>query len=330
MQQPVQQKPTSASAFKKVMASKEIGILIPLILICVITTIINPVFMSASNVINLLRSISVTLIGAIGMTFVLISGGLDLSVGSTLALSGMVSGYCMSVVGMGTIPSIVIGLVAGCLVGLINGLIITKLSIPPLIVTLGMMNIARGLVNVMSKGRPYSGFTDAFNAIGQGSFLGVPYSVFIALVLAILAGLMIKYTVFGRSVMAIGGNEETTRVSGVNIHRYKILTYVMMSFFAGVVGLLMASRLGSAQANAGSGWEMTIIASVVIGGTSMFGGSGSILGTVIGVAIMEALTVAMTMLRIDPYWQKVVVGAIIILAVGIDTARRRRMSGNRG
>lgn len=318
------------SFWKGVMGSKEIGILIPLLIICTVTTIVNPVFLSMSNIINLLRSISITLIGAIGMTFVLISGGLDLSVGSTLALGGMVSGYCMSIAGLPVVLSIALGLLAGCAIGFVNGLIITRFSIPPLIVTLGMMNIARGLVNVMSKGRPYSGFPDEFNQIGLGNLFGIPYSVYIALTLALVAGWVLKHTVFGRCIMAVGGNEETTRVSGVNIHKYKVLTYVLMAFFAGIAGIMMASRLSTSQANAGTGWEMTIIASVVIGGTSMFGGSGSITGTVIGVAIMEVLTVAMTMLKIDPYWQKVVVGAIIIFAVGIDTARRRRMSGSRG
>lgn len=310
--------------------SKELGIFIPLLLICVVTSVINPAFIGVGNVINLLRSISITLIGAIGMTFVLISGGLDLSVGSTLALSGMVTGYFMSVVKLPFPAAILLGLLAACAVGLCNGLIITKFGIPPLIVTLGMMNIARGVVNVMSKGRPYSGFPDAFNQIGQGSFLGIPYSVYIAAVIAAAAYLMLKYTVFGRCVMAIGGNEETARVSGISIRLYKILTYILVAALSGVAGILMAARLSTSQANAGTGWEMTVIASVVIGGTSMFGGSGSMVGTVIGVAIMEVLTVSMTMLKIDPYWQKVVVGAVIILAVGIDTYRRKRLSGGKG
>jgi len=316
--------------FKKISSNKEVGILIPLIAIIVVTSIINPVFLEPENLVNLLRSISITLIGAIGMTFVLISGGLDLSVGSILGLSGMVTGFFMSVVVLPFPIAIMMGLGAAALVGYANGFMITKFGIPPLIVTLGMMNIARGIVNVMSKGRPYSGFPDAFNNIGQGDFLGIPYSVYIAFAIAAAAYFILKYSVFGRCVMAIGGNEETARVSGINIKSNKIWTYIFVAVLSGLAGILMAARLSTSQANAGTGWEMTVISSVVIGGTSMFGGSGSVTGTIIGVAIMEVLTVAMTMLKIDPYWQKIVVGIIIILAVGIDTYRRSRMSGSRG
>jgi len=260
------------------------------------------------------------------MTFILISGGLDLSVGSTLALGGMVTGYCLSIVNLPIPLAILLGLSVAAAAGLFNGLVISMLSIPPLIVTLGMMNIARGAVNVMSKGRPYSGFPESFNEIGQGTLIGIPYSVYIALVILVLGHVTLKYTAFGRCVTAIGGNEETARVSGINIKLYKTLNYVLMSVLSGVTGIIMAARLATSQANAGTGWEMTVIASVVIGGTSLFGGSGSVIGTLIGVAIMEVLKVSMTMLRIDPYWQNVAVGAIIILAVGIDVYRRKFMN----
>ena len=321
---------TATNLIKRVFSIREVGILIPLIAICVITSIINPVFATANNLVNLLRSISITVIGGVGMTFILISGGLDLSVGSVLALGGMITGYCLGVLQAPITISILAGIMAAVAAGLVNGLIIARLHIPPLIVTLGMMNAARGVVNVMSKGRPYSGFPDAFNNIAQNSLLGIPISVYIALVIIILGHLALKYTVFGRCVTAIGGNEETARVSGINISFYKVLNYVLAAVLSGAAGILVASRLSTSQANAGTSWEMTVIASVVIGGTSMYGGSGSIIGTVIGVAIMEVLTVAMTMLRIDPYWQRIAVGAIIVLAVGIDTYRRKLMSGARG
>lgn len=311
---------------KSIFSVKEVGILIPLILICLITALINPAFASTANVVNLMRSISITVIGAVGMTFVLIGGGLDLSVGSVLALGGMVTGFCMAVMGWPIPVAILLGLLATVVAGTINGFIIAKFSMPPLIVTLGMMNIARGVVNVMSRGRPYSGFPDAFNNIAQRDVLGIPFSVYIAFVIIVAGHFVLRYTVFGRSITAIGGNEETARVSGINISFFKIMSYVMVSIAAGVAGILMASRLSTAQANAGTGWEMTVIASVVIGGTSMYGGSGSVIGTVIGVAIMEVLTVSMTMLRIDAYWQRIAVGLIIVLAVGIDTYRRKYMN----
>ena len=314
------------SFVKRVLSIREIGILIPLILICVVTSIINPVFASVDNAINLMRSISITVIGAVGMTFVLIGGGLDLSVGSVLALGGMVTGYSLAVLELPIPVAILFGLAAAATAGMVNGLVIAKLKIPSLIVTLGMMNIARGVVNVMSRGRPYSGFPPAFNAIAQRAVFGIPFSVYIAVLIIISGHIILKHSVFGRSVTAIGGNEETARVSGINIPFYKVMCYVIMSALSGTAGILIASRLSTSQANAGMGWEMTVIASVVIGGTSMYGGAGTIIGTVIGVAIMETLTVSMTMLRIDPYWQRIAVGLIIVLAVGIDTYRRKFMS----
>jgi len=310
----------------KLLQVREIGILIPLIIIFTIASVFTDNFATTANLINMGRAMSFTLIGAVGMTFILISGGLDLSVGSTLALGGMVTGYFIAMAGLPFPLAILLGLIATAIVGLFNGLVISKLSIPPLIVSLGMMNIARGVVNVMNRGRPYTGFPDSFNALGTMSLFGLPLSIYIAIVVVILGHIVLKYTVFGRCITAIGGNEETARVSGINVAKYKTINYILMSLLAGVVGILIAARLATSMANAGTGWELTIIASVVIGGTSLFGGSGSILGTVIGVAIMEVLTVAMVMLRINPYWQSVVVGSIIVLAVGVDVYRRKYMS----
>ena len=315
---------------KRIFSIKEVGILIPLILICVVTAIINPAFATVPSFVNLMRNISITAIGAVGMTFVLIGGGLDLSVGSVLALGGMITGFALAVLQLPVPIAIALGIVAAAAAGAINGIIIAKLRIPSLIVTLGMMNVARGVVNVMSRGRPYSGFPDSFNAIAQQDLMGIPFSVYIAVAIIVLGHFVLKHTVYGRVITAIGGNEETTRISGINISFYKTVSYVIMSVLAGGAGILMASRLSSAQASAGMGWEMTVIASVVIGGTSMFGGSGSVIGTVIGVAIMEVLTISMTMLRIDAYWQRIVVGVIIVLAVGIDTYRRKVISGAKG
>jgi len=308
---------------------REAGILVSLILICAVTTIINPIFISKDNIIDVLRSISFTLIASVGMTFVLISAGLDLSVGSILGLSGMITGMGL-VNGIPIVPSILLGLAAALVIGLFNGLVIVRFGIPPLIVTLGTMNIARGIVYVISKGRPFYPFPDAFNAIGQGTLFGIPYAIYLAIVLAIAADWVLRNTVFGRSVFALGGNEEASRVAGIDTKRIKVLIYCIVAIMAGITGILMAARLSSSQAGAGTGWEMTVIASVIIGGTSMFGGSGSIFGTVIGTAIMVVLTNAMVLMQVDVYWQKIVVGFIIILAVGLDTYRRSKSSGSRG
>ncbi len=321
---------TSSAALKRarlfVGEFKEGGIILSFVLICAVTAAINPVFISVDNIIDVLRSISFTLVASVGMTFVLISAGLDLSVGSVLGLSGMVAGMAL-VKGIGIVPSILLGLLAGGATGAANGLMIVKFKIPPLIVTLGTMNIARGIVFVISKGRPFYPFPAAFNAIGQGTLFGVPYAIYLAFASALLAHWMLKNTVFGRSVFALGGNEEAARVSGIHTDRIKIAIYTIAALMASAAGILMAARLSSAQANAGTGWELTVIASVIIGGTSMYGGSGSILGTVVGTAIMTVLTNAMVLMRVDPYWQRIAVGAIIILAVGLDTYRRSRIRG---
>lgn len=320
---------SSENIIKKILQNREIGILIPLILICMITSLINPAFLNIGNIVDVLRSISLTVIVAVGMTFVLISAGLDLSVGSVVGLSGMITGWGL-VNGVPIPVSIIFGMIAGIIVGYANGFIIVRFKIPPLIVTLGMMYIARGVVYVISKGRPFYPFPDSFKQIGQGALLGIPYSIYIALVIIIIGHFMLNYTTFGRSVMAIGGNEETARTSGINITKTKVLIYCIVSALSAVSGILMASRLSSSQANAGNGWELTVIASVIIGGTSMFGGAGSVIGTVIGASIMAVLTNAMVLMKVSVYWQNIVVGAIIILAVGIDTYRRNVMSGSRG
>jgi len=280
-----------------------------------------------SNILDVLRSISFTVIVAVGMTFVLISSGLDLSVGSAVGLTGMITGWGL-VNGLPIIICILLGVLTGVVIGLINGFIIVKFKIPPLIVTLGMMYIARGAVYVISKGRPFYPFPEAFKRIGQGTLFGIPYSIFIALIVILIGHFILNYTTFGRCVMAIGGNEETARTSGININGTKVLIYTIVSALCAISGILVASRLSSSQANAGNGWEMTVIASVIIGGTSLFGGAGSVIGTVIGVSIMTVLTNAMVLMNVSVYWQNIVVGAIIILAVGIDTYRIRVMSGN--
>ncbi len=313
--------------FKK-LQFQEAGILLSFIVICIVTAIINPIFISKANIIDLSRSVAFTLITAVGMTFVLISGGLDLSVGSQIGLAGMITGWGL-VSGFPVIVSILLGLCVGLVVGLVNGLIIVNFHIPPLIATLGTMYIARGVVYVISKGRPFYPFPDSFKILGQGTLWGIPYSVYFAILITLVGHYILTQTVFGRSVMALGGNEEAARVSGVLVGRIKTVVYIIVGLCSAITGILMASRLSSAQAGAGTGWEMTVIASVIIGGTSTYGGSGSIIGTIIGVAIMAVLTNAMILMNVSVYWQNIFVGFIIIFAVGIDTYRRMKIGTGR-
>lgn len=296
-------------------------------IICIITAIINPVFISRANLIDVGRTISFTLIVAVGMTFVLISGGLDLSVGSQIGLSGMITGWAL-VQGLPVPVAIIMGIGTGLLFGVLNGAVIVRFHIPSLIVTLGSMYIARGIVFIISRGRPFYPFPDSFKILGQGTFGGIPFSVFFAFLMVIIGHYVLTNTVFGRSVVALGGNEEASRVSGLHTNRIKTAVYMISGVCASFTGILMASRLSSSQAGAGTGWELTVIASVIIGGTSMYGGSGSVIGTVIGAAIMSVLTNAMVLMNVSIYWQNIFVGFIIILAVGLDTYQRRK-SGER-
>jgi ribose/xylose/arabinose/galactoside ABC-type transport system permease subunit len=220
--------------------------------------------------------------------------------------------------------SIIIGLLIGFVYGLFNGTVIVKFRIPAMIVTLGSMYIGRGIMNVVTLGKPVFPLPDAFNNIGSGTLLAVPYSVWIAAGLAIVASLILKHTVYGRYLYCVGGNEETSRLSGISVDIIKISVYVFSSMFAALSGIIMTSRVTSAQISLGTGWEMTVIAAVIIGGTSMFGGSGTILGTVIGATLMSVISNGIVLMGISAYWQNVVMGALIILAVGIDFYQRRK------
>jgi ribose/xylose/arabinose/galactoside ABC-type transport system permease subunit len=316
--------------FRGILRARESGIAIPLILLVIIVSAVNPVFLDIDNLLNIARQISFVFIIGIAMTFVLIGAGLDLSVGSVLALGGVICGLVLRALMLvmplwiAIVIAIIFGLLIGVLAGLFNGAVITRFKIPSLIVTLGMMYIARGVVQVLTRGNPVYPFPDEFNNLGQGYLLGVPNVVYVAVVLGILAHIVLTQTAWGRAVFAVGGNTETARLSGINVVKVLTAVYVLCGIASAISGVLTASRLASALANAGTGMELQVIAACIIGGTSMFGGSGSILGTLIGAAFMSIIANGMVLMRISVYYQSVVIGAIIILAVGIDQFRRRR------
>lgn len=302
--------------------SREIGVLIPLVAICVIVGIVNPIFFSFYNLISISRSISLTTIIAVAMTFVLVGREIDLSVGSIVGLSGVVCGL-MLVHNLPVPLAIVGGIVTGTLVGLMNGLIAVRFSIPSFIVTLGMLYAARGVVHVTTIGRPIYPLPKAFYFPGQGTILGIPFVVYVAIAFAVVGHFFLSKTIYGRHVYAVGGDIETALRAGINVNRIRVSTLVLTGFAAGVAGVLLASRLSSAQPAAGEQWELQVIASVFIGGTSLAGGSGTILGTVIGTALVGILSNVMVLMRISTYWQNIVVGAILVLAVASDQIRRR-------
>lgn len=296
--------------------------IIAILLFVLVITCVNRTFLTGDNIFNVLRATGFTLLTTIGITLVLISGGLDLSVGSVYALGGTVCAKCL-VNGLPIAVSIAAGILCGLFVGAVNGLIIVKLNIPPLIVTLGMMYVARGIVYVLTQGVPVYPLPDNFKVLEQKSLIGqIPNVVILALILAFAINVVMKRTPLGRAVYAVGGNPEAARISGINVGKVKMFVYVLTGGLAALTGILMTARLGSAQATAGSGYEMTVIAAAIIGGTSTYAGVGTILGSILGALFMEILSNSLTLMRISVYWQNIVIGVVLVVAVIIDTYRR--------
>lgn len=301
----------------------ESGILAVLVLLCIIIWAVNPVFMGVGNILNVLRTTSYVLIIATASTMLMITGGLDLSVGSQMGLGGILVGTFL-VNGVPVVISILLALFLNAIIGLANGFFVVKRKIPPMIATIGTMYIARGLCNGMTKGMPVYPLPSGFAPLGNGTLGGIPYVVFIAIIIAIIANYFLRNTTFGRSIYAIGGNQDVARLSGIAVDKIKMSVYVMTSLAATFTGIIMTSRIESAQVTLGTGYEMSVIASIVIGGTSTMGGSGSILGTVIGAMLMSVVENGMVLMRVSVYWQNVVVGSIIIVAVMLDMLRKER------
>ncbi|MCI8947246.1 MAG: ABC transporter permease [Lachnospiraceae bacterium] len=280
-------------------------------------TALKPVFLTPDNLINVIRQVSITAIIGIGMTFVLISGEIDLSVGSIAALAGIVVTMGLKD-GLPMVIAIVLAMGVGALCGFANGGIHVYARIPSFIVTMGMLNIARGVVLVITNSYPVTGLPDSFKVIGRGYVGFLPVPVIIMFVCYILGYLVLKYVKFGRSIFAIGGNIEAARLSGISVNRNKILIYVLCGVTAAIGGIVLASRMFSGQPSAGDGLELNAIAACVIGGTSTTGGKGRIWGTFLGALIMGIITNGMNLLNISTNWQLIVQGAIIIIAVGLD------------
>ena len=308
---------------KKIFKTKEIGIILILIVLSVLIQLKNPIFLTYSNIIDVCRNTSYTLVIAVVMTFVLIAKGLDLSVGSLMALGGLISSLAMFY-GVPILLAVLLGLLVGAAFGVVNAFCIVKLNIPAMIATLGSMYMARGLVLVITKGSPVFPLPEAFGNFGKGYFLGVPYVVLIALLLSIAAHLVLSRTTYGRKVYAIGGNPETAKFAGINVAMVTGSCYLISGVLAALSGILTAARMGSGQPSIGDGTEMTVITAVIIGGTSLNGGAGTILGTVLGALLMNVLSSGMNLVGISAYWQKFVMGLIIIIAVGADMYQRNR------
>jgi len=303
-----------------------------LIVLFIAFSLASPNFFQFDNVVSIVLATCVTGVLALGVTFVIITSGIDLSVGTVITFSSVMTGVFITFWQLPLALGVIAGVLAGSLCGLINGLTIAKMKIPPFISTLGMMMVTKGLSLVISGTKPiYFNDTPVFRQIAMGSILGsiipgfdIPNAVLVFAAAAVVASLILTKTVLGRYDFAIGSNEEATRLSGVNVDAWKIAIYTLGGTFSGLAGILMASRLNSAQPALGQGYEMDAIAAVVIGGTSLSGGEGTILGTIIGAFLISVLTNGLRILSVPQEWQTVVTGIIVILAVYADTIRRRK------
>jgi ribose transport system permease protein len=325
---PVIQRPSMVSKVLKTIPTQELGvILILIVLIAVLGASAREKFLNPNTMFNMVRNFSWIAVAGFGELLVIIIAGIDLSVGSTMAFAGLIS--AMLLVNNISVPLAVIGgLVGGLLVGLVNGLLVSRGRLPAFIATLGMLSVVRGIVYGTTHGQPVMNLPLGFMNIGRIDLpilgLKVPLPVISMLLIAFLVHLFLSRTVWGYRIYALGGNEQSTRLSGINTDRLKLLVFSMAGLLAATGGLLMTARLGVAMPNAALGYELDVIAAVFIGGASTSGGSGTILGVLIGAAIMQVLRTGMVLLGIDPYWQNAAIGLIILISLMIDQLRRRQ------
>ncbi len=319
------------------------GIIIAFFILCLAVTVVGEVqvangawtsnyFLSQDNILIVFRQISINGILAIGMTFVIITAGVDLSVGSVLALAGIIAarfattnsnlaiGDTANAILIPTLVALGIGLVCG----VINGTILSRYRLQPFIVTMGMLSAARGLALLTTDGNPVSQLNDDFRWVGNGYILGIPVPVVLFTVLLILAWIVLNRTTFGRYVYAVGGNQKSARTSGINVLKIKILVYTLCGAMAGIAGLVLTARTGSAQTSAGTAYELDAIAAVVIGGTSMVGGIGTLVGTLFGVLIIGVMNNGLDLLGVQSYYQQIIKGALIVIAVMLDPSRKQQ------
>jgi ribose transport system permease protein len=296
-----------------------------LIVLAVVMAVLSPTFLTFRNIFNVGTQVAVIAIIALGSTFVIVSGGIDLSVGSVLALAGIVFGWTSAKAGLSLPVALLLGIGVGALAGFVNGNLVNFAKIPPFIATLAMLSAARGLALVISGGIPISKIPGSLQTLGNGDLFGViPLPVVLMVAMWVLAAWVLRYTYAGRCMYAIGGNEEAARLSGINVVGQKLLIYTLSGLFAAIAGILLTARLASAQPQAGVGFELDAIAAVVIGGASLSGGVGSATGTIVGAFILGVLRNGLNLLNVSAFWQQVVIGAVIVLAVMTDTLRRRR------
>ncbi|EXG83583.1 ABC transporter permease [Lacrimispora sp.] len=313
----------------KKMNFREYGVVIGFILLCVVISFATPAFATQKNILNLLRQSSIIGIIATGMTFVIISGSFDISVGAVAALSGAVT---MKLITMGNGVPVAIAVLAalgiGAVVGLINGIAVAKINVPSLIATMAMVSVVKGSMLMFTGGYPITRTIPVLDTIGNGYVAGIPIPVIIFAAAVAIAFIILTKTRFGRYVYSVGGNEEASKLNGINVDSYKIKVFVINAVLAALAGIVLVGRMGTASPAAGDGYDMDAIASVVIGGTSVAGGSGSVLKTVIGVLLMSVINNSFNLLGVDMYFQYIFKGLIILIAVGADSFSKKRLASS--
>ncbi|MCR4830961.1 MAG: ABC transporter permease [Pseudobutyrivibrio sp.] len=295
---------------------KKLGIVWALILLCIVASIVSPNFRTAKNFINVVRNVSINGIIAVGMSFVILTGGIDLSVGASVNLVAAVTALGF-IHGLPPVVACLLGLSCGALVGFLNGIGITKGGVPPFIMTLGSVTAVSGLAMYITGGAPQSWRKTPvnFDWLGRGILFGIPFPIYIFVAVVVASFVILRYTVFGRNVYAIGDSREAARLSGINVDRVEIMVYTISGFLAALSSLVLMSRLGVGEPTSGDGCELDAIAMVIIGGTSAAGGTGSVLGTVVGAALLSVLANLLNLIGISPFIQKIVKGLIIIAAI---------------
>lgn len=305
------------NALKNISKQREFMIAVIVALIMIIMSFASPYFLYPENLMALLLGLSIEAIIAVAMTHLMVSGGFDMSVGSIVAFTGSATAYLL-VLGTPVAVAVVVGLAIGAAIGFFNGIVIAKMGINPFVTTLASLSLFRGLTLILTKGKNISGLPDDFNIIGQFKFFGIQTPILIALILVVAGDIVLRRSRFFRQSYYIGGNEKAARLSGIPVDRMKILAYALTGFFAALAGIVMVARLGASSTTAGTGLELRVITAVIIGGASLQGGQGTVLGAFLGSLLMGLITNALTLLGVDVYWQTFVIGATLLLAVLID------------
>jgi ribose transport system permease protein len=302
----------------------EAGIVLVLLILTVVLSLTTRSFLTADNLFGIVRNYSDIAISALGMTLVIITGGIDLSVGSIMALAGLVCALALTAWGLPVPLAVLAGVLAGGVVGLLNALLVVQLRLQPFIATLGMLGVARGFVVGSTNGQVVRSFPASFTQLGQGYVGPVPVPVIFLLVFGVLVGLFLKYHVWGTYIYAVGGNETSAVLTGLPVRRVKMFVYIMSGLLSGLAGVLVVARLGVSAPTQALGYELNVVAAAVIGGVSLQGGRGTIPGAMLGAVIIGVLYNALVMLSVPTYWQQAFIGGIIILAALIDILRQRR------